>query len=184
MKKLEKKWMSLMKKLNLNLSSLIILFLFSISFSYSDEKIIIEGKAIVLDGDTIKIKDEKIRFSGIDAPESYYRGKKQTCIETGNQVFCGQISKEKLIEKIGHNSLNCKIEKNKDRYKRLVGECFLNEQSLSVFMVRNGYAFDWPRYSKKKFANDQEYAKLNKLGLWNMQFEYPWEWRKKIKGNK
>ena len=49
-------------------------------------------------------------------------------------------------------------------------------------MVRNGYAFDWPYYSKGKFAKDQEYAKINKLGLWNMKFEYPWDWKKKIKG--
>ena len=173
-----------MKKLSLNLSSFIVIILFSISFSYSDENNIIKGKAIVLDGDTIKIKGEKIRFGGIDAPESYYKGKKQTCIDDNKKVFCGQISKEKLIEKIGNNSLNCKIEKNKDRYKRSVGECFIKEESLSVFMVRNGYAFDWPRYSKGKFAKDQEYAKMNKLGIWNMKFEYPWKWKDKIKKNK
>ncbi len=111
--------------------------------------------------------------------ESYYRGKKQTCIEDNKKVFCGQISKDKLIEKIGTNSVNCKIEKNKDIYKRLVGECFIKEESLSVFMVRNGYAFDWPYYSEGKFANHQEYAKMNKLGFWNMKFEYPWIWKKK-----
>ena len=173
-----------MKKLSLNLSSFIIIILFSISFSYSDENNITKGKAIVVDGDTIKIKGEQIRFGGIDAPESYYRGKKQTCIEDDKKVFCGQISKDKLIEKIGNNSLNCKIQKKKDRYKRSVGECFLKDESLSVFMVRNGYAFDWPYYSKGKFANDQEYAKINKLGIWNMKFEYPWEWREKIRKNK
>ena len=173
-----------MKKLSLNLSSLIIIILFFISFSYSDEKNITKGKAIVVDGDTIKIKGEQIRFAGIDAPESYYRGKKQTCIEDNKKIFCGQISKDKLIEKIGNNSLNCEIEKNKDRYKRLVGECFIKGESLSVFMVRNGYAFDWPLYSKGKFANDQQYAKINKLGFWNMKFEYPWIWKKKVREKK
>ena len=173
-----------MKKLSLNLSNFIIIILFSISFSYSDENNVTKGKAIVVDGDTIKIKGEQIRFGGIDAPESYYRGKKQTCIEDDKKVFCGQISKDKLIEKIGNNSLDCKIEKNKDRYKRSVGECFLKDESLSVFMVRNGYAFDWPRYSKGKFANDQEYAKKNKLGFWNMNFEYPWIWKKKVREKK
>ena len=173
-----------MKKLSLNLSRLIIITIFSISFSYSNEKNIIKGKAIVMDGDTIKINDERIRFSGIDAPESYFRGRKQTCIEDNKKVFCGEISKEKLIEKIGNNSVNCKIEKNKDKYKRSVGECFIKEESLSVFMVRNGYAFDWPYYSKGKFANDQEYARMNKLGFWNTKFEYPWIWREKIRKNK
>ncbi len=170
-----------MKKLSLTLSSLAILIIFSISFSYSDEKNIIKGNAIVVDGDTIKINKKKIRFGGIDAPESYFKGKKQTCIEDNKEVFCGQISKNKLKEKIGSNSLNCKIEKNKDKYKRLIGECFIKDESLSVFMVRNGYAFDWPRYSKGKFAKNQEYAKINKLGFWNMKFEYPWIWRKKVR---
>ena len=170
-----------MKKLNLILSNLIFIYLFAIQPAYSGEKNIIKGKAVVLDGDTIKIKGEKIRFGGIDAPESYYKGKEQTCFEDGNNIFCGQISKEKLIEKIGDNPLNCKVQKNKDRYKRLIGECFLKEESLSIFMVRNGYAFDWPFYSKGKFADDQEYAKKNKLGIWNMKFEYPWIWKKKIR---
>ena len=48
-------------------------------------------------------------------------------------------------------------------------------------MVRNGYAFDYKRYSDKKYAHDEEYAKINKLGIWKMKFEYPWEWRKKNK---
>ena len=169
-----------MKKLSPNLSKFTIIILFFFSFSYSQAKDISKGKAVVVDGDTIKIKDEQIRFGGIDAPESYYRGKKQTCIEDNKKVFCGQISKDKLIEKIGNNSVNCKIEKNKDKYKRSVGECFIKEESLSVFMVRNGYAFDWPYYSKGKFAKDQEHAKMNKLGFWNMDFEYPWIWRKKV----
>ena len=172
-----------MKKPSLTLNSLILIILFSFSFSYSDEKNITRGKAIVMDGDTIKINGEKIRFGGIDAPESYFMGKKQTCIEDNKEIFCGQISKDKLIEKIGNNSVNCKVE-NKDKYKRSVGECFIKEESLSVFMVRNGYAFDWPYYSKGKFAKDQEYAKLNNFGVWNMKFEYPWIWRKKVREKK
>ena len=173
-----------MKKPSPILSSLVIIILFSFSFSYSDENNITKGEAVVVDGDTVKINGKKIRFGGIDAPESYYRGKKQTCIEDNKKVFCGQISKDKLIEKIGTNSVNCKIEKKKDIYKRLVGECFIKEESLSVFMVRNGYAFDWPYYSERKFEKDQEYAKMNKLGIWNMKFEYPWIWRKKVREKK
>ena len=172
-----------MRKLSLTLTRLITIILLSISYSYSSENII-KGNAITVDGDTIKIRGQQIRFGGIDAPESYYRGKKQTCIEDSNNVFCGKISKEKLKEKIGNNFLICKIEKNKDKYKRLVGECFIKEESLSVYMVKNGYAFDWPYYSNGKFANAQEYAKKNKLGFWNMKFEYPWIWKAKIRQNK
>ena len=122
-----------------------------------------------------------MRFGGIDAPESFYRGKKQACYLNEKKVFCGELSKQKLKEKISSNIVSCIIEKNKDRYGRIVAECFINEESLSSFMVRNGYAFDYKRYSNKKYAQDEEYAKINKLGIWKMKFEYPWEWRKKNK---
>ena len=131
----------------------------------------------IFDGDTVQIDGEKIRFSGIDAPESYFRGKKQICKLDEKDIFCGEISKIKLKEKIGNNYVDCVLETNKDRYKRLLGECFVKGQSLSVYMVRNGYAFDWPRYSKGKFSKDQEFAKNNNLGIWTMKFEYPWIWR-------
>ena len=76
--KLEKKWMSLMKKLKLILVSFffIILNIYN-SFSLNSDYKIISGKPVVTDGDTIKINNKKIRFSGIDAPESYFFGKKQ-----------------------------------------------------------------------------------------------------------
>ena len=44
-------------------------------------------------------------------------------------------------------------------------------------MVKNGYAFDYPKYSKEKFAKEQKYAKDYKLGLWSMNFIFPWDFR-------
>tara|TARA_Y100000741_G_scaffold336827_1_gene295709 strand:+ start:724 stop:1200 length:477 start_codon:yes stop_codon:yes gene_type:complete len=134
----------------------------------------------VIDGDTINLNGENIRFSGIDAPESYFKGKKQICFLGKKKIMCGELSKNKLIEKIGDNFVKCIIEK-KDKYKRSLGECYINGKSLSSYMVRNGYAFDWPYYSKNKFSRDQDFAKKNGLGLWSMEFEFPWEFRKKNK---
>ena len=111
----------------------------------------------------------------------FFFGKKQSCVLNNVEILCGKLSKDKLIEKIGNQVVNCKIEKNKDQYNRLIGECFLKNESLSVFMVKNGYAFDYPKYSNGKFRNHQIFAKKFSLGLWKMQFEYPWIWRKKIR---
>ena len=58
-----------MKKQSLNLSSFAIIILFTFSLVYSSEKSIAKGKVSIIDGDTIKINTEKIRFTGIDTPE-------------------------------------------------------------------------------------------------------------------
>ena len=173
-----------MKKQNLILNSFVLIFFLFFSFSNADELKYISGEATVTDGDTIKINDERIRFGGIDAPEKNFFGRKQFCYLEDIEVLCGKLSTEKLKEKIGNSFVNCVIEKERDNYKRHVGECYINNESLSVYMVRNGYAFDWPYYSEGKFANDQEYAKMNSLGFWNMKFEYPWIWKKKVREKK
>ena len=66
----------------------------------------------------------------------------------------------------------------KDFWGRTLGECFINGESLSKFLVRNGYAFAFVKYSKK-YVEDEKYAKENNLGLWAMEFIYPWDFRKK-----
>ena len=169
-----------MKKQKLILISFFFLLFNNIpSVSSDHDYFLISGKAKIIDGDTLKINNKKIRFSGIDAPESYFFGKKQLCVLNNINILCGKLSKEKLIEKIGNQVVDCKIEKNKDQYSRLIGECFIKNESLSVFMVKNGYAFDYPKYSNGKFRKYQIYAKKLSLGLWQMKFEYPWIWRKK-----
>ena len=52
-----------------------------------------------------------------------------------------------------------------------------NKLSLNQYMVRSGNAVAYKRYSKK-YLNDEEWAKKNKLGIWGGEFENPEEWRK------
>jgi endonuclease YncB( thermonuclease family) len=125
----------------------------------------------VVDGDTIHLNGEKIRFIGIDTPEL-----KQTCVKEGLTEPCGVTAKEILIKKIGDNKVEC-INEGKDQYKRTLAECFVNDKSLSSYLVRSGYAFAYRKYSKK-FIKDEDYARLNKIGMWSMNFEYPWDFRK------
>ena len=125
----------------------------------------------VVDGDTIHLNGEKIRFTGIDTPEL-----KQTCIKQGIKDYCGATAKKILIDKIGSKTVEC-IRQGKDRYKRTLAECFVNNESLSSYLVRSGYSFAYRKYSKK-FIEDENYAKVNKLGMWSMEFDYPWDFRK------
>jgi len=125
----------------------------------------------IVDGDTIVLNGEKIRFSGIDTPEL-----KQTCLQDDQEVSCGMTAKKLLAEKIGNVIPEC-ISEGKDTYKRTLAECFVNGESLSKFLVRSGYAFAYRKYSTK-FIKDEEFAKANKLGMWAMTFKYPWDFRK------
>ena len=125
----------------------------------------------IIDGDTIILNGEKIRFSGIDTPEL-----KQTCLQDDQEVACGMSVKMLLIKKIGNHTPEC-ISEGKDVYKRTLAECFINGESLSKFLVRSGYAFAYRKYSKK-FIEDEDYAKKHKLGFWLMKFQYPWDYRK------
>ena len=156
----------------LNKINLFLVFSISLIFfflTYNDVK---SYEIKIIDGDTIHLNNEKIRFSGIDTPEL-----KQTCNKNNEIINCGIQARQLLINKIGKNKVNC-IREGKDQYKRTLAECFVNDLSLSRFLVREGYAFAYRKYSKK-FIPDEEFAKSNKLGMWSMEFDYPWDWRKK-----
>jgi endonuclease YncB( thermonuclease family) len=132
----------------------------------------IKGFSKIIDGDTVHIDDSKIRLNGIDAPE-----KRQTCIRFGQEYSCGAESTEALLKKIKKKPIICKVESNKDRYGRFIGVCFVEEINLNKWMVRNGHAVAYKRYSKE-YIQDEEYAKKEKIGLWSGIFLEPEKWRK------
>ena len=152
----------------MSLKILIFYFFSSIFFLTNN---LFASHVTVVDGDTIKLGDVKIRFSGIDAPEI-----DQTCIASEGKVACGKISRDILITKVTNNKISCTNE-GKDFYGRVLGECFVNGESLSRYLVREGFAFAYRKYSDK-FILDEEYAKSNRLGMWSMKFQYPWDYRK------
>ena len=97
--------------------SLSILFTLFLTYSVHADKL------TVTDGDTIRIGEERIRFSGIDAPEM-----KQNCIYQEIEFNCGEFSKNLLIEKIADQEVSC-IRESKDQYGRTLAECFVGKES-------------------------------------------------------
>ena len=134
----------------------------------------IVGRASVIDGDTIEIHGKRIRFNGIDAPESA-----QLCADAGGRTSrCGARSAEALSEWLAAASpTTCKFVE-RDQYGRFVGNCIRADgASVQRWLVRNGYAMDWPRYSNGAFAKEQSAAKAEKIGIWQGESQPPWEWR-------
>ena len=168
----------------------ILLFLICLIFFFltyqdvkSSEITSITGHAKVTDGDTIKINTFKIRLNGIDAPE-----KKQKCKRAYLEIFififyedysCGQKSTEALIKKINNQKITCKIS-NVDYFKRLIGECYKRKINLNAWLVSNGHAVAFRKYSKK-YVSHETLAKQEKKGMWQGKFEMPWDYRKSNK---
>ena len=149
----------------------------------SSEITSVSGYANVTDGDTIKIDTLKIRLDGIDAPE-----KKQLCKRPYLTIFmfkfyedylCGQKSTQALIKKINNQKITCKIS-DIDYFKRLIGECYKGKTNLNSWLVSNGHAVAFRKYSKK-YVPEEILAKQEKKGMWQGKFEMPWDYRKSQK---
>lgn len=165
------------KKTQINIfmkKSMIFLTILLTSFEVFAQQII-QGPAVVLDGDTIKINHQTVRLFGIDAPE-----KKQNCKANNQEIACGQLSKEYLEKLVANKIVTCEI-KNQDMYKRSIGICSIeNNIEVNNQMVKSGNAVAYRQYSKQ-YINVEEQAKQNHQGIWNTQFEMPWIWRKNHK---
>ena len=85
----EKNWENCVMK---KILGMLILGLLTCNISFADS-------LRVVDGDTIVLNGEKIRFTGIDTPEL-----KQTCMHKKEEVDCGMNAKMLLVKKIGNNT--------------------------------------------------------------------------------
>ena len=146
---------------------------FVLSASVQSQKLI-QGKAKVIDGDTIHIGSNKIRLHGIDAPEQ-----KQTCNFEDNEWNCGQEATLFLTNLINKKLVSCGVN-DIDQYKRLVAVCFIENVNINKFMIISGWAIAY-RYYSKDFIKDEEIAKKNKVGIWRGTFEEPYIYRKNNK---
>ena len=131
----------------------------------------------ITDGDTIVINDIRIRFTGSDAPESYFFGKTQTCLdEDGKEWECGKAATKKLKQLINNQTVRC-TDEGLDRYGRTLGICFVGDMDLQAEMVKSGMAVAYLRYSDR-YEQQQNYAKKVKAGMWAGVFLEPETWRR------
>ena len=131
----------------------------------------ITGPARIIDGDTIDVAGQRIRFHGIDAPESG-----QTCVVGLEVWLCGQKADHALYNFIGTSSVTCQ-ERDVDRYGRIVATCAVRGRDIGAWMVLNGWALAYRRYSLD-YVDQERRARIAALGMWRGDFVPPWEWRR------
>lgn len=137
------------------------------------------GRASVIDGDTISVRNKHIRLSGIDAPES-----SQTCTDAkGAEYRCGKDAAFALDAFLAASvPVQCEPE-GEDRYHRIVATCRRADgQNINAWLVRKGWAVDWERYSHGRYAADQDAAQKAGAGIWQGDFLMPCEYRARKAG--
>ena len=132
----------------------------------------VAGTASVIDGDTIEIHGRRIRLWGIDAPESA-----QTCKVAGKPWRCGQKAALALSDQIKYRVVKCQ-RRDTDRYARMVAVCTVGGRDIGGWLVSEGWAVDYTKYSHGAYAMRQALARSRRHGLWQGEFDYPWEWRR------
>jgi endonuclease YncB( thermonuclease family) len=128
---------------------------------------IISGVPRIVDGDTIEIGSTKIRLESIDAPET-----DQACLDAHGVCWqCGIEARDRLASYIGNRSIDC-APNGSDRYGRTLAACSIAGEDLNAWMVRQGWALAFIRYSKKYVA-DEVTARETKRGMRSGAFIAP-----------
>lgn len=130
------------------------------------------GVASVIDGDTIEIHGQRIRFHGIDAPES-----RQLCTRPSDEQWrCGQQAAMALSGRVGRATVRCEP-RDRDRYGRVVAVCFNGAEDLNAWMVKEGWAVAYRQYSMD-YVEAESAAHVAGAGIWSGTFTMPWDWRR------
>lgn len=145
-----------------------LIFIFLVTFSFAET---LTGKVLyVSDGDTLTMSvsgtKEKIRFYGVDAPES-------------SQEY-GLESKAFVKDRIDNKEIKVEIT-NTDRYGRKIGKIYYDGKYLNEELVRSGYAWWYQQYARRDMTlkEAEEYARVQKIGLWKSSDPIaPWDYRR------
>ncbi|MBD2101542.1 thermonuclease family protein [Leptolyngbya sp. FACHB-261] len=130
----------------------------------------------VHDGDTIRIEragtTEKVRFACIDAPELAQP--------------LGKASRDHLRMLINQADGQVQVKiMDTDRYGRRVAEVFTRGQKfLQAEQAQAGMAYVYDQYLKNcpdaaTVQQAQKIAQQQKLGVWQRNYQKPWEYRKR-----
>jgi len=128
----------------------------------------IQGRATAVDGDTLRIGDQRVRLMRLDAPEL-----DQTCVDgNGAEWACGTAARSFLADLLKRDSITC-ARSGRDVYGRVLAACNLGEEDIGAHIVAAGWAvadFD--------YLAEEGRARAGRLGIWAGSFVPPAEWRR------
>jgi endonuclease YncB( thermonuclease family) len=123
-----------------------------------------------VDGDTIAVsmngQDQRIRFIGVDTPETHDPRKAVQCYGMAAAAFTKRL--------IGTQPIRLEADPqgtNRDRYDRLLRYIYLQDGTLvNTELIKQGYGFaytSFPFTKKEEFRAYQKQAMASNKGLWS-----------------
>ena len=110
------------------------------------------GRGSVVDGDTLEIQ--------------------------GQRYPCGRRAAFALADFLNQRTVACQA-RDTDRYGRMVAVCSVGGVEINRWLVEQGWALDFSRYSGGHYQAAQEAARQERRGIWQGRFEPPWEYRRR-----
>jgi endonuclease YncB( thermonuclease family) len=131
---------------------------------------------VVRDGSTLQLGNVTYRLDGIDVPTV-----DQLCIDEHADVWtCGIEARDQLTKLINGKQVRCDDLGPDPAYKkRHLGVCKIegDTTSLSLLLVRNGFALNVEASASGRFQVDEARAREDRQGLWKGCFAAPREFR-------
>lgn len=124
----------------------------------------------VFDGDTIEVNmnehGEKVRFIGVDTPETHDPRKSVQCFGQAAATFTKDKLKNHRVRLVADP-----INTNRDRYERLLRYVYTeNGELFNATLIKEGYGFAYlgfPFTKSDEFRNYQIEARQKNRGLWS-----------------
>lgn len=131
------------------------------------------GAAYAVDGDTLRMGDERMRLLGIDAPE-----RDQSCTSKNGKAWaCGEVARERLAELIMGEAVTC-AGNRRDLYDRALVTCKVHGKDIGAVLVSEGLALGEDEYLAEQIS-----ARNHHVGIWAGDFMTPRAWRDQQSGN-
>lgn len=132
---------------------------------------ILDGRAVAVAGDRLRIGETIVRLAGIEAPE-----RDQRCTRPGNRRWrCGEAAQEALARAVRGSSASCTL-RGSDEDGSALGTCLVKARDVAEDLVREGHVFAAGGLFPKYAAQEQE-ARVERLGLWRGEAQRPAEHR-------
>lgn len=127
----------------------------------------LSGRAQAVDGDTLRIGDQRIRLLGLDALEL-----DQSCVDASGDAWgCGLAARAFLARAIRGQPVVC-APAGRDSYGRILASCVVTGIDLGAQVVASGFAV-----AELAYLAEEANARASRLGIWSGSFIMPAQWR-------